>query len=163
MDVNTIATTAAGRTYPTANNNTTVAQTAVAGAPAAERVAERPRSVERSANVGSANLAAASQSATELRSATTAYAPRLSELGARVQIDEDLTDNMLHHAFEDANHALEGSVFSLSYSIHEGSGRISVRVLNNDGELIRELPPESRLDIYARITEFTGLLFDRNS
>jgi len=164
MDVNTTA-MAAGRTYPAATpTNTTATTNAVAGTTStAERVAERPRNIERAATVDSANLARANQNATELRGIATAYAPRLSELGARVQMDDDLTDSMLVDAFDDVNRVLEGSNFSLSYSIHEGTGRISVRVLDNTGELIREIPPESRLDIYARITEFTGLLFDRNS
>jgi len=162
MDVNATV-MAAGRTYPAANPSTTTPSVVASATSTAERVVERPRNIERAANGSSVNLAQASQNATEFRSVATTYAPRLSELGTRVQIDEDLTDNMLNSAFDNANQVLDGSSFSLSYSIHEGTGRISVRVLNNSGELVRELPPESRLDIYARITEFTGLLFDGNS
>jgi len=91
-------------------------------------------------------------------------APRLSELGSRVASDEDITDNLLEQAFDDANRILEGGSFSLSYAVHEASGRVLVKVHDVDtGDVIREIPPESRLDIYARITEFTGLLFDRSN
>jgi flagellar protein FlaG len=78
--------------------------------------------------------------------------------------EEEITDNMLREAFSDANRALAGGQFRLSYGVHEGTGRITVAVLNPDSdEVIREVPSESRLDLYARITEFTGLLFDRES
>ena len=91
-------------------------------------------------------------------------APRISEMRPSAQRDEDITDSMLDSAFNDANRVLSGGAFRLSYGIHEASGRVMVSVHNVDtDEVIRELPPESRLDIYARITEFTGLLFDQGS
>jgi flagellar protein FlaG len=91
-----------------------------------------------------------------------ASAPRLSDMMPGMQYEEDITESMLDRAFDDANRVLAGGSFSLSYSVHEGTGRVQVQVLDQDsGEVIREVPPEARLDIYARITEFTGLLFDR--
>jgi len=91
-----------------------------------------------------------------------ANAPRLSEMGPQIHQEDDITENLLNRAFKDANQALQGGSFSLSYSVHEATGRVMVQVHDADsGEVVRELPPESRLDIYARITEFTGLLFDR--
>lgn len=94
----------------------------------------------------------------------TTNAPRISEMRPLVQRDEDITDNMLDNAFNDANRVLSGGAFRLSYGVHEGTGRVMVSVHSVEtDEVIRELPPESRLDIYARITEFTGLLFDQGS
>ncbi|MDR2167872.1 MAG: flagellar protein FlaG [Clostridiales bacterium] len=78
--------------------------------------------------------------------------------------EEDVSDQMLERAFTDANRALAGGSFRLSYGVHQGTNRVTVAVYDaNTDELIRELPPESRLDLYARITEFTGLLFDQSS
>ena len=78
--------------------------------------------------------------------------------------EEDVSDYMIERAFDDANRALAGGTFGLSFSIHEATNRVSVTVYNSQtGEPIRQLPSESRLDIYARIAEFTGLLFDSSS
>jgi flagellar protein FlaG len=78
--------------------------------------------------------------------------------------EEDITDAMLDNAFSGAARALEGSSYRLSYSVHEDTGRILVQVHDtHTNEVVREIPPESRLDIYARITEFVGLLFDQGS
>jgi len=78
--------------------------------------------------------------------------------------EENVTEAMLERAFEDANRALSGGSFSLSYRVHEGSSRIMVTVHEaRSREVLREIPMESRLDIYARITEFVGLLFDQGN
>jgi len=78
--------------------------------------------------------------------------------------EEDISDFMLENAFSGANRALAGGSFSLSYVLHEATNMVAVSVLDSEtGEVIREIPPESRLDLYARIAEFTGLLFDQSS
>ena len=78
--------------------------------------------------------------------------------------EENVTDTMLDSAFEDANNVLSGSSFRLSYAKHEDTGRIMVTVYERQSdEVLREIPSESRLDIYARITEFVGLLFDQGN
>jgi len=78
--------------------------------------------------------------------------------------EEDVSDYMIERAFSDANRALAGGQFRLSYGLHEGSNRVHIAIYDsNTNELIREIPSESRLDTYARITEFTGLLFDSSS
>ena len=78
--------------------------------------------------------------------------------------EEDVNNDMIERAFADANRALAGGNFRLSYGIHEATNRVTVAVYDTQtNELIRELPPEARLDLYARITEFTGLLFDQSS
>ena len=78
--------------------------------------------------------------------------------------EEDISDYMLDEAFASANKVLAGGDFRLSYGVHEATNRIIVAVYDtNTDEIIREIPPESRLDIYARITEFVGLMFDQSS
>ncbi|MCL2576343.1 MAG: flagellar protein FlaG [Defluviitaleaceae bacterium] len=78
--------------------------------------------------------------------------------------EEDISDYMLENAFNNANRALNGGAFRLQYVLHEATNMVAVSVLDSvTGDVIREIPPESRLDLYARIAEFTGLLFDQSS
>ena len=49
----------------------------------------------------------------------------------------------------------------LNFQIHEGTGNIMVRVINEEtGEVIREIPPSQVLDLAARIDKMIGALFD---
>jgi flagellar protein FlaG len=80
------------------------------------------------------------------------------------QRDEDISDQMLEQTFQNANRVLAGSAFRLSYGIHEATNRLMVAVYDADtDEVIREIPSESRLDTYAKISEFVGLIFDQQS
>ena len=120
------------------------------GTNAAERQAFRRQTTERPGAVQ------AQPNAARLYEADAAHMASVRE--------ENVTEVMLERAFEDANRVLAGSSFSLSYRIHEGSSRIQVTVYDaNSREVLREIPAESRLDIYARITEFVGLLFDQGN
>lgn len=52
----------------------------------------------------------------------------------------------------------------LSFRLHKASGRMMVRVINEEtGEVIKEIPPKEILDTIARIMEFVGLLLDRRA
>ena len=82
--------------------------------------------------------------------------------GRVVLREEDITEQMIDRAFNDINRVLVGGAYRLSYRVHEATGRVMVNVYNQDNEIIREIPPESRLEIFARIVEFTGLLFDQS-
>ena len=47
----------------------------------------------------------------------------------------------------------------LKFSVHDATGRIIVKVINEDtGETIREVPSETILDMAANLDEFTGIL-----
>ena len=131
------------------------------GGPGAERpVMQRP----------TAQRLTASQISQIVAASTSTVGTRMQEqepqaVASRTYLrDESITDTMLDQAFEDANRILSGGTFKLSYDRHEATGRIMVTVYNaQSDEVIRELPPESRLDIYARITEFVGLMFDQGN
>jgi len=126
---------------PSENGTTTVDRMAVR-----RQMVERPAGVQTSQDVLTSNSRV--QGAEE----------------GRTVREDSITEAMLERAFEDANRALDGGSFSLSYSVHEGSNRIVVRVHEaRSREVLREIPMESRLDIYARITEFVGLLFDQGN
>ena len=49
----------------------------------------------------------------------------------------------------------------LNFQIHDGTGTIMVRVINEEtGDLIREIPPSQILDLAARIDQMIGALFE---
>jgi flagellar protein FlaG len=49
----------------------------------------------------------------------------------------------------------------LQFSVHKSTGRIVIKVFNKDtGRLIREVPPESVLNLSAKLDEMMGILFD---
>lgn len=50
----------------------------------------------------------------------------------------------------------------LSFELHEGAGRIVVRVIDLEtNEVIRQVPPEQVLGSLARLREIVGLLLDQ--
>lgn len=50
----------------------------------------------------------------------------------------------------------------ISFQVHEGTGRLQVRVIDQrEGEVVAEFPPEKLLDLLAAIEEQVGLILDR--
>lgn len=61
-------------------------------------------------------------------------------------------------------HLVPDETVRLSFTLHEGSDRMMVRVIDVEtGEVVREIPPAEILDTVARIMEFVGLLLDRRA
>ena len=76
----------------------------------------------------------------------------------------DIAEPVLDRYVDSVNQALAPSFFRLNVGVHEATNRFMVQVVDtNTDEVLRELPPESRLDIVARLQEFAGLLFDERS
>lgn len=48
----------------------------------------------------------------------------------------------------------------LSFELHEESEQMVVQVLDAEGELIRQIPPEEFLTLFERLEEMRGALFD---
>ncbi|MCL2620628.1 MAG: flagellar protein FlaG [Defluviitaleaceae bacterium] len=150
------------------NNNNQISATAAATARTAPSPATRPAEGNNrptntnSSQAPSTRYDAPSPSLEVAQAALTREAPS-RVLDSRIR-EEDVNDQMLDNAIAEANKAIPNNAFSLSYGVHEPTNRITVSIYSPDtGELIRELPPESRLDTYARISEFVGLLFDKNA
>jgi hypothetical protein len=75
--------------------------------------------------------------------------------------DGDIPDSALTRYVNTINQMLAPAFFRLNFGVHEDTNMVMVQVVDsNTNEVIRELPPESRLDTMARIQEFVGLLFD---
>lgn len=74
--------------------------------------------------------------------------------------DYDVED--LKKAVESTNRMFFGEKDHYEFKIHEGTGRIMVRLIDNDsGEVIKEVPPEKILDLVAGIWELVGILVDK--
>lgn len=68
----------------------------------------------------------------------------------------------VERALENVNQAAGVANEKISFVLHDGSGRLMVRVVNNStGEVIREIPPKELLDAEARIREAIGLFLNR--
>ena len=75
--------------------------------------------------------------------------------------ESEITENVISRYISSVNEALAPSFFRLNFNVHEATNRVMVTVYDtNTDEVLREIPPESRLDVLARMQEFVGLLFD---
>ncbi|GEM01968.1 flagellar protein FlaG [Halolactibacillus halophilus] len=71
---------------------------------------------------------------------------------ARVEM-ESMVDGM--------NKFLEPSKTSIKFELHDKLDRYYVKVVDSETkELVREIPPEKMLDMYAQMAEFMGFLVD---
>jgi flagellar protein FlaG len=78
--------------------------------------------------------------------------------------EEEISEATISRVVDAANEALAPSFFRLNFDIHEQTNLVVVQVIDtNTEEILREVPPESRLDIVAKIQESAGLLFDEVS
>lgn len=93
-----------------------------------------------------------------------ALAPELPARGAQaesVTISAENAVEMLNPIMEYANARLQPIDRLLQASIHEGTNRLSVRVIDrNTDEVVREIPSEKILDLLANIQELAGLMVD---
>lgn len=75
--------------------------------------------------------------------------------------DAEITDTTISRYVSSVNEALAPSFFRLNISVHDATNMLAVQVIDvSTDEVLREIPPESRLELMARIQEFAGLLFD---
>lgn len=99
------------------------------------------------------------RTATSGRSHSTAASAIGAEHG--VLSDSLPGDPLLDGLVESINDNLQSVDKRLQFLVHEGSGRMQVRVIDrNTDEVIREVPPEKLLDLVERIHDLIGLLVD---
>jgi flagellar protein FlaG len=68
----------------------------------------------------------------------------------------------LENTLEEINKYLTEAGSSLAFIHDEASGRSAVQVLDADGNMIRQIPPQEVLDVYAKIRNIVGILLDEN-
>ncbi|NLM76132.1 MAG: flagellar protein FlaG [Clostridiaceae bacterium] len=86
-----------------------------------------------------------------------------AELNIRkeAEIQEEISLPFLEKAVEKANRTMRFQNRQLQFSIHEKTKDIMVKIIDSDTkEVIREIPPEKLLDMFASMLEFAGLLVD---
>ena len=72
-----------------------------------------------------------------------------------------LSESMLKSTLSSMEERVNIFFHHLEYSLHEDSGQYFVKVVDNKTEeVIREIPPEKLLDIYASLMEMVGIFVD---
>lgn len=74
---------------------------------------------------------------------------------------EKVSDAFVEKAIDKANYTFEIQNRSLRFRIHERTNEVMVKVIDSETEeVIREIPPEKLLDMFANMLELAGLLVD---
>lgn len=74
---------------------------------------------------------------------------------------EQVSDAFIMKAIDKVNHTFEMQKRSLRFQIHERTNEVIVKVIDSETEeVIREIPPEKLLDMFANMLELAGLLVD---
>jgi len=74
---------------------------------------------------------------------------------------EQVSDAFVRKAVDRVNHTFEIEKRSLRFKIHERLNEVMVKVIDSETEeVIREIPPEKLLDMFASMLELAGLLVD---
>jgi len=78
------------------------------------------------------------------------------------QYDKTNTAADLNHAVDQLNNTMQAYSTKLRFSVHEKSGEMMVKVINEkDNTVIREIPPEKVLDMVAYFKKVLGILVDK--
>lgn len=74
---------------------------------------------------------------------------------------EEVSDDFVRKAVDKVNQTFEIQKRSLRFKIHERLNEVMVKVIDSETEeVIREIPPEKLLDMFASMLELAGLLVD---
>ncbi|MFC4322484.1 flagellar protein FlaG [Litchfieldia salsa] len=83
--------------------------------------------------------------------------PSETEESSRTFKEDDISD-----AITGLNNLLKSTQTHVKFELHEKSKEYYVSVVDSrTNEIIREIPSKKLLDIYASMTEFLGLIFDK--
>lgn len=66
----------------------------------------------------------------------------------------------LEAAIKIANEKLKETTRQFSYSVHDKTKQIMIKIKDMDGKVIKEIPSEESLDFYAKLQELSGILLD---
>jgi len=73
------------------------------------------------------------------------------------------TNETLDRVVEEANNRLTFADRRFEYSVHESTNTIVIRVFDtNTDEVVREFPPEARLDAATKIWDMLGIFVDNS-
>lgn len=75
---------------------------------------------------------------------------------------KELNKEQLEEVVKSLNEFVQPTHTSIQFELHEESQEYYVKVIDvGTKETIREIPSKKLLDIYAAMTQFLGLMFDR--
>ena len=90
-----------------------------------------------------------------------AYQQTVELVGQNVQINEIGQEKRFVEAIEKVNKRFLGDGKELSFSIHEKTKQIMVKIVDKQSkEVVKEIPPEKILDMVAEMCENAGLFID---
>ena len=77
------------------------------------------------------------------------------------KVKYDLKRDELQRAIDQTNQMIFKDDNRFEFKIHERTGRIMVKLINNEtDEIVKEIPPEKILDLVASIWDLVGILVD---
>ncbi len=77
---------------------------------------------------------------------------------------QEISPEQLAEAVKIANEVMQVMDRQLQFSVHEGTNRPMVKVVDpNTDKVIREIPPEKILDMVAKMWEVVGLFVDEKA
>ena len=77
------------------------------------------------------------------------------------KVKYDLQRDELQRAIDQTNQMIFKDDNRFEFKIHERTGRIMVKLINNEtDEIVKEIPPEKILDLVASIWDLVGILVD---
>lgn len=117
-------------------------------------------------SVNTARRVASSLPATSHTIPSTSVDPQLiSEAAAHISLSAPqpaMDAAEMESILEGINKYLSEIGSSLSFIYDEASGRYAVQVLDESGEVIRQIPSQELLDAYAKIRDIVGILLDES-
>lgn len=100
------------------------------------------------------------ESTSHANTSNTDFSELLSEVSSPTESEKLKED--IDKLLEEVNEKLKPVNKEISYTLHDKVNRYIISVKNRDtGDLIREYPAKEQLDVYAKILENAGLLFDQ--
>lgn len=69
---------------------------------------------------------------------------------------------LIDRIIQDVNEVMQGSMTHFEFKIHEKSGEVIVKLIDNETEeVVREIPSEKIVEIMANLRELVGLCVDK--
>jgi flagellar protein FlaG len=107
------------------------------------------------------NTIPARETSQQIKPAPVEKTPAEKLTTASAEEKKKLSGEKLEDLVKAANEVMEAMDKKLEFSIHKGTNRTMVKIVDRyDGKVIKEIPPEKMLDLVAKMWEVVGLFVD---
>jgi flagellar protein FlaG len=90
-----------------------------------------------------------------------AQSKKIGDINQYQKSELPISEKVVIDAIEKANKAISGANKEFQFSIHSETKQILIKVLDKETkEVVGEFPSEKVLDMIAKITEKSGIMFD---